>query len=130
MQPGAGGAPTAPGSGPPGGNLVSTPSASTDPLTLEDVAAIAAVPSADVTAPVVRDRVEVGVDGERTEFSLIATTEALATTDALEAAAGGFLPAIATEQRLPVAVLGSGAAEELGLDASAIGIRIVCERSR
>jgi putative ABC transport system permease protein len=91
---------------------------SAEPLRDPELAAVAARPGARAVAPVARSRVEVtpAAGGATVSADLLATTSALAETEAFDLAAGTFLSDLTAQRRLPVAVLGAGLAEDLGLD--------------
>jgi putative ABC transport system permease protein len=108
-----------------------TPAQVTDapPLTAEDVDAIEGQPGAAAVAPVARSRVEVGAGGTTVSADLVASTAALAATESFTLAAGNFLTDLTVDRRLPVAVVGSRVAEDLGLDpATAIGAQLTIDR--
>ena len=85
-----------------------------------DVVSVA--PTVTTYAPMVHDRTE--IDGQ-----VLATSPALAQTEALEFAAGSFFDDFAGSQRLPVVVLGNSIAGELRMDpAQAVGAQITIER--
>lgn len=115
--------------GPPegGGPLAATPDA--EPLTAAEVDALSLLSGVAAIAPLTQQLVTVQAGGEELSATALATTPALETTDSLDLAAGSFLSDVTTGQRLPVAVLGTDVAEELGLDgAEAIGAEVRLER--
>lgn len=100
-----------------------------DPLTAEDVEAVASQPGARAVAPVARGSVEVRAGGEAITADLLATTPALAQTESFDLAAGGFLSELEVDRRLPVAVLGASLAEDLGLSPdNAVGAELRVDR--
>lgn len=100
-----------------------------DPLTDDEVDAVAALPGARAVAPVARSTVEVVAGGEMRDADLLASTPALGDIEAFELAAGEFLSELTGERRLPVAVLGADLTEDLGLTAAtAIGTDLQVNR--
>jgi putative ABC transport system permease protein len=103
--------------------------ADVDPLTDQDVEAVAAQPAARAVAPVARGSVEVAAGDEAVPADLIASTPALADIESFQLAAGRFLSDRTADRRLPVAVLGTRLADDLGLDAaSAVGAELRVDR--
>jgi putative ABC transport system permease protein len=103
--------------------------AGVDPLTDEDVDAVASQPGARAVAPVSRGSVEIVSGGEALSADLLATTPALADIESFELAAGRFLSDFTADRRLPVAVVGARLAEDLGLDpATAVGAELLVDR--
>lgn len=100
-----------------------------DPLTADDVEAVASQPGARAVAPVARGSVEVRAGGDALTADLLATTPALAQTESFDLAAGGFLSELTVDRRLQVAVLGARLAEDLGLTPDdAIGAELRVDR--
>ena len=89
-------------------------SAAGDPLTDDDVAAVAAVPGVTAAVPVVQQPGEVTL-GTTEGTTVMATTSELAEVESFAFAAGGWFSPLTDEAGLPVAVLGATLVEDLGL---------------
>ena len=97
-------------------------------LTSADLDAIESVPGVEAAAPLVQERATVVGAGEEVATTVVATTSGLGSIEGWETAAGSFLPELADSGTLDVAVLGSGLAEELGLDpADAVGTTVTVD---
>ena len=104
----------APGEGPPGSALTGS-GGTAAPLTDDDLQAVADVPGVDLAVPIVQQGADVTL-GSTERASVIATTSDLTEVEGYEFAAGGFFSPFTDEAGLPVAVLGAGLAETLGVD--------------
>jgi putative ABC transport system permease protein len=90
-------------------------------LTLGDAEAIAALADIAAVAPEVSTQAVVVAGDENTTTSVVGTTPDYAAVRTFEIWQGSFLTAVANQESLRVAVLGSTTADDLGLDADAIG---------
>jgi putative ABC transport system permease protein len=93
-------------------------------LTTEDANAIRAVDGVAGVAPESTTQAVVDADGETTTTSIVGTSADYAMVRAYDVWQGSFLSDTAVEQNLRVAVLGATTADDLKLDASAIGSQI------
>ena len=93
-------------------------------LTLEDAAAIAAVPGVAAVAPEITSQQIVVDGGQNTTTSIIGTTADYATVRNETMWVGTFLTPASDAYKLNVAVLGATTADDLGLGASSIGTDI------
>ena len=98
-----------------------TGSSTAKPLTLDDAAAIAKVDGVAAVAPEVQTSATVAVGTRTITTSLIGTSESYATVRAYDVWQGTFLTDAGVGAGLRVAVLGSTAATDLGLDATSLG---------
>jgi putative ABC transport system permease protein len=94
---------------------------STQPLTLEDAAAIAKVDGVASVAPELQTSTSVVAGTKTTTTSVIGTSAAYAQVRAYDVWQGSFLTDALTDGGLRVAVLGATTASDLGLDATSIG---------
>jgi putative ABC transport system permease protein len=94
---------------------------STQPLTLEDAAAIAKVDGVAAVAPELQTSTSVVAGTKTTTTSVIGTSAAYAQVRAYDVWQGSFLTDALTDGGLRVAVLGATTASDLGLDATSIG---------
>jgi putative ABC transport system permease protein len=91
-------------------------------LTVDDASAIAELDGVRAVAPEAQTSGLVVAGDANTTTTIVGTTPAYRSVRAYDLQRGSFLTALAQEQRVPIAVLGSSVAEDLGLDAeSAIG---------
>jgi putative ABC transport system permease protein len=93
-------------------------------LTTDDADALAAISSVAAVAPEVSTSALVVAGGENTTTSIIGTTSGYQQVRNETLAEGAFLNDIAVEKALRVAVLGATTADDLGLDAGAVGTTI------
>jgi putative ABC transport system permease protein len=93
-------------------------------LTLEDVAAISKIDGVAAVAPELQTSATVAVGTKNTTTSLIGTSSSYAYVRAYDVWQGTFLTDATAAQNLRVAVLGSTVADDLGLDASAVGTQV------
>jgi putative ABC transport system permease protein len=93
-------------------------------LTIEDAAAIADVPGVAAVEPEVSTSQTVTAGTETTNTTIVGTTSAYPMVRAYRVWQGTALTDIEVDQGLRVAVLGKSAADDLKLDASAIGSQI------
>jgi putative ABC transport system permease protein len=93
-------------------------------LTIEDAAAIADLPGVAAVAPEVSTSQDVTAGTESTTTTIVGTTSAYPTVRAYTVWQGGALTDVQVDQGLRVAVLGKSTADDLKLDASAIGSQI------
>jgi len=108
-----------------GTNLLTiNPRNSTVGLTLDDVAAIAAIPSVAAVAPELQTSATVAAGTQSTSTSVIGTNASYAMVRAFDVWQGTFLTDASVESNLRVVVLGATVADDLGLDASAIGTNV------
>jgi putative ABC transport system permease protein len=96
-------------------------------LTLDDVAAIARVDGVAAVAPELQTSATVAVGTKNTTTSLIGTSSSYAFVRAYDVWQGTFLTDPTADQNLRVAVLGSTVADDLGLDASAVGTQVTID---
>jgi putative ABC transport system permease protein len=97
---------------------------STQPLTLEDAAAIARVDGIAAVAPELQTSTSVVAGTKTTTTSVIGTSAAYAQVRAYDVWQGSFLTDALTDGGLRVAVLGATTASDLGLDATSIGTTV------
>jgi putative ABC transport system permease protein len=97
---------------------------STQPLTLEDAAAIAKVDGIAAVAPELQTSTSVVAGTKTTTTSVIGTSAAYAQVRAYDVWQGSFLTDALTDGGLRVAVLGATTASDLGLDATSIGTTV------
>jgi putative ABC transport system permease protein len=90
-------------------------------LTLGDAGAIAALADIAAVAPEVSTQAVVVAGDENTTTSVVGTTPDYLAVRTFEIWQGSFLTDVANQESLRVAVLGSTTADDLGLDADAIG---------
>jgi putative ABC transport system permease protein len=93
-------------------------------LTLEDAAAVAALDGVAAVAPQLSTSAFVEAGTSNTTTTIIGTTEDYPTVRAYTVWQGRFLTDTSVETEMRVAVLGATTAEDLGLDASAVGTDI------
>ena len=93
-------------------------------ITLEDVAAIGKVAGVAAVAPELQTSATVAVGTKNTSTSVIGTSSSYAYVRAYDMWQGTFLTDATTTQDLRVVVLGATVADDLGLDASAVGSQI------
>ncbi len=94
-------------------------------LTLGDAEAIAGLTDVAAVAPEVSTQAVVVAGDENTTTSIVGTTADYLAVRTFEIWQGSFLTDVANEESLRVAVLGSTTADDLGLDADAIGSEIL-----
>jgi putative ABC transport system permease protein len=102
------------------GNTVGAAGSRTN-LTVADADAIAGLGSIAGVAPEVSTQALVVAGTTNTTTSIVGTTPDYLHVRAYEIAQGSFLPDVSVEGQLRVAVLGATTAQDLGLDATAIG---------
>jgi len=108
-----------------GTNLLTiNPSNGSEGMTLEDVDAVGAVDGVAAVAPELQTSATVAAGDETTDTSLIGTNASYAYVRAYDIWQGTFLTDPAVSQNLRVVVLGSAVADNLDLDASAVGTEI------
>jgi putative ABC transport system permease protein len=108
-----------------GTNLLTiNPRNSSAGLTLDDVAAVAAIPSVAAVAPELQSSATVAAGTQSTSTSVIGTNASYAVVRAFDVWQGTFLTDADVEQKLRVVVLGATVADDLGLDASAVGTTV------
>ena len=93
-------------------------------LTLDDATAISELDGVAGVAPELSTSALVAAGSENTTTTILGTTQNYPTVRAYDLWQGRFLTDTSVEQSLRVAVLGSTAADDLGLDASSIGSTI------
>ena len=93
-------------------------------LTLEDVAAIGKLDGVAAVAPELQTSATVAVGTKTTTTSLIGTSSSYAYVRAYDVWQGTFLTDVTADRNLRVVVLGSTVADDLGLDASAVGSQV------
>ncbi len=93
-------------------------------LTVEDADAVAAVAGVAAVAPQVSTSQLVVAGTKNTTTTILGTTAAYASVRNYEVWQGSFLTDASVEHELRVAVLGSTTADDLGLDATAVGTTI------
>ncbi len=93
-------------------------------LTVEDATAIAGIDTIAAVAPEASTEAVVAAGRTTTTTSIIGTSAAYASVRAYDVWQGTFLTDATVGQSLRVAVLGATVADDLGLDASAIGTEI------
>jgi putative ABC transport system permease protein len=97
-------------------------------LTATDLDAITQTPGVEAAAPIVQQRVTVAGPSAESTTTVVATTSNLWMIEGWEAAVGSFLPELADDDELAVAVLGSSLADELGLEPTdAIGTTVTVD---
>ncbi len=94
-------------------------------LTLGDAEAIAALTDVAAVAPEVSTQAVVVAGDENTTTSIVGTTADYLAVRTFEIWQGAFLTDVANQESLRVAVLGSTTADDLGLDADAVGSEIL-----
>jgi putative ABC transport system permease protein len=97
------------------GRGVAGAAGSGNPLTLEDVAAIRSAPGVAAVAPSVSASGTITLGGTSVQASIVGTTVDLAKVSDADLAAGSWFSQFAADKGLPVAVVGSSLAEDLGL---------------
>jgi putative ABC transport system permease protein len=96
-------------------------------LTLEDVAAIGKVDGVAAVAPELQTSATVAVGTKNTSTSIIGTNSSYSFVRAYDMWQGSFLTDATANQNLRVAVLGATVADDLGLDASAVGTQVTID---
>jgi putative ABC transport system permease protein len=96
----------------------------TSTLTLDDATAIAGLDTIAAVAPEDSTQAVVAAGRTTTTTSIVGTSAAYATVRAYDVWQGTFLTDTAVDRSLRVAVLGATVADDLGLDASAIGTQV------
>jgi putative ABC transport system permease protein len=96
-------------------------------LTLSDVAAVAAIPNIAAVAPELQRSGTVASGRETTTTSIIGTTASYAEVRAYEVWQGTFLTDVSVADNLRVVVLGSTVADNLNLDAQAVGTDVAID---
>jgi putative ABC transport system permease protein len=96
-------------------------------LTLEDVDAIRKIDGVAAVAPELQTSGTVAVGTKSTSTSLIGTNSAYAFVRAYDMWQGAFLTDPTADNNLRVAVLGSTVADNLGLDATAVGSQVTID---
>jgi putative ABC transport system permease protein len=108
-----------------GTNLLTiNPSNGSSGLTLEDVAAIGKVDGVAAVAPELQTSATVAAGTKTTSTSVIGTNSSYAFVRAYDVWQGTFLTEATADNNLRVVVLGSTVADNLGLDASAVGSQV------
>jgi putative ABC transport system permease protein len=108
-----------------GTNLLTiNPSQGATTLSLDDVAAVEAIPAVAGVAPELQTSATVAAGDESTETSVIGTTPAYPLVRAYDVWQGTFLTDVSLDQNLRVVVLGATVADDLGLDAGDVGTEI------
>jgi len=108
-----------------GTNLLTiNPSNGSKGLTLEDVAAIGKVDGVAAVAPELQTSATVAAGTKTTSTSVIGTNSSYAFVRAYDVWQGTFLTDATADNNLRVVVLGSTVADNLGLDASAVGSQV------
>jgi putative ABC transport system permease protein len=111
-----------------GTNLLTiNPSNGSAGLTLEDVAAIGKITGVAAVAPELQTSATVAVGTKNTSTSIIGTNSSYAYVRAYDMWQGSFLTDATADRNLRVAVLGSTVADDLGLDASAVGTQVTID---
>ncbi len=96
-------------------------------LSLDDVAAIGEVEEVAAVAPELQTSGTVAVGDESTTTSIIGTNASYALVRAYDVWQGTFLTDVAVAQNLRTVVLGATVADDLGLDASAVGTQVMID---
>jgi putative ABC transport system permease protein len=96
-------------------------------LTLSDVAAVAAIPNIAAVAPELQRSGTVASGREMTTTSIIGTTASYPEVRADEVWQGTFLTDVSVADNLRVVVLGSTVADNLNLDAQAVGTDVAID---
>ena len=104
------------------GQGVAGASGSGTPLTMADVEALRAADGVAAVAPRVQQQATLTVGDTSVQADVTGTTPEAVQVDDLELAAGSFFSAFAASSRLPVAVVGSSLAGDLGLGTTGVGI--------
>ena len=107
-----------------GTNLLTINPAQGATLSLDDVAAVEAIPAVAGVAPELQTTATVTAGDESTDTSVIGTTPAYPLVRAYDVWQGTFLTDVSLEQNLRVVVLGATVADDLGLDAGDVGTEI------
>jgi putative ABC transport system permease protein len=107
-----------------GTNLLTINPAGGATLSLDDVAAVEAIPGVAGVAPELQTTATVAAGDESTDTSVIGTTPAYPLVRAYDVWQGTFLTDVSLEHKLRVVVLGATVADDLGLDADDIGTEI------
>jgi putative ABC transport system permease protein len=94
-------------------------------LTIEDAAAVAALPGVAAVEPEVTTQKTVIAGLQNTTTSIVGTTPAFPEVRSFSVWQGSFLNQAAVDQSLRVAVLGATTADDLGLGAGAVGTDLV-----
>jgi putative ABC transport system permease protein len=111
-----------------GTNLLTiNPSNGSTDLTLDDVAAVSKIPEVGAVAPELQTTGTVAAGVESTSTSVIGTNASYALVRAYDVWQGSFLTDVAVEQNLRVVVLGATVADDLKLDATAVGTQVTIE---
>jgi putative ABC transport system permease protein len=93
-------------------------------LTLDDVAAIGKIDGVAAVAPELQTSATVAVGTKNTSTSVIGTNSSYAFVRAYDVWQGTFLNDASDDNNLRTAVLGATVADNLGLDASAVGTQV------
>ena len=96
-------------------------------LTLSDVAAVAAIPNIAAVAPELQRSGTVASGRETTTTSIIGTTASYPEVRAYDVWQGTFLTDVSVADNLRVVVLGSTVADNLNLDAQAVGTDVTID---
>jgi putative ABC transport system permease protein len=107
-----------------GTNLLTINPAQGGTLSLDDVAAVEAIPTIAGVAPELQTTATVAAGDESTDTSVIGTTPAYPKVRAYDVWQGTFLTDVSLEENLRVVVLGATVADDLGLDAGDVGTEI------
>jgi putative ABC transport system permease protein len=108
-----------------GTNLLTiNPSNGSSGLSLADVDTVAAVDGVAAVAPELQTSATVSAGDESIDTSLIGTNASYAYVRAYDVWQGTFLTDASVDRNLRVVVLGSTVADDLGLDASAVGTEV------
>jgi putative ABC transport system permease protein len=93
-------------------------------LTVEDATALGSIPGVAGVAPESDGQAVVAANGKTSTTSIVGTTADYASVRAYDIWQGSFLSDAAVQQGLRVVVLGATTADDLGLDATAVGTDI------
>jgi putative ABC transport system permease protein len=107
-----------------GTNLLTINPAQGGTLSLDDVAAVEAIPAVAGVAPELQTTATVAAGDESTDTSVIGTTPAYPLVRAYDVWQGTFLTDVSLDQNLRVVVLGATVADDLGLDAGDVGTEV------
>ena len=111
-----------------GTNLLTiNPSNDSTGLSLDDVETVSTVPEVAAVAPELQTSGTVAVGDESTSTSIIGTNASYALVRAYDVWQGTFLTDVAVAQNLRTVVLGATVADDLGLDASAVGTQVTID---
>jgi putative ABC transport system permease protein len=94
-------------------------------LSLADVAAVAKIADVAAVAPELQTSGTVGAGDQSTTTSIIGTNASYALVRAYDVWQGSFLTDVAVDQNLRVVVLGATVADDLKLDATAVGTHVL-----